>query len=419
MRIRALTTLGACVIGLTTSFVPIFVAGTAVLLVPIAKQTGWSRGEVSTCIAAGLIGLAVGSAMVGRLITRFGPRRVILLSTVAFPLSLAAFSFAPTVGVAIALAVMVGFLGAGVSQFSYLTVPPLFFERRLGLSLGTAMIGMGLGNAIVPVLGQLLSQTFDWRTIYQILAGAVFLISLPTMLLCLQEPTRKSVLQCSGSDRPKTKAPEMSVREAIRSGTFWKLALCVFLSTAVISGLGIHLTAMMTDRGYGPGEAAAIFSLWGAAVAVSRFGGGVILDYIDARWIGAGFLVGATIGAILLASGATGLTVLCAVFVISAANGIEGDLLPYMTRRYFGLQSYSSVYGLLGFAFSLGAPTGSIVMGQTFDRLGGYGPILWVVAGSIFLAALLLVSIGTPKRRAIKAAGGREQSDCVALRHRS
>jgi hypothetical protein len=71
--------------------------------------------------------------------------------------------------------------------------------------------------------------------------------------------------------------------------------------------------------------------------------------------------------------------------------------LPYLVRRYFGLRAYSTIYGALGFAFSFGPPVGTIVLGKGFDRFGGYTQMLQLVAGSLLIAVLLLVSLGKPK----------------------
>jgi MFS transporter, OFA family, oxalate/formate antiporter len=403
MRPSAPLTLAACVIGLVVSVVPIFFAGTAVLMVPIAAQTGWSRGDISTFISAGLVGMAVGSMIVGRLINSWGPRRVILCGTVAFPLSLALFSFASTIGAAIALAVLVGLTGAAVSQLSYVTVLPLFFDRRLGMSLGVAMLGMGVGLALVPQLLQYLQHDFDWRTIERLLAGIVFATTAVTAGLFLHEPpgyrpgaTAPRARSAADPSNPAAPLSGVTVTQALRSRVFWQLGLATFLATTVIAGLGIHLTSLLTDRGYSTAQAAGIFSIWGAAGALSRVFGGVVLDYFAARWIGALFLAAAAAGAALLAAGAIGVAAICAVIFVATANGLENDLLPYMTRRYFGLRSHGALYGMLGFAFLMGPAAGSILIGRAFDRFGSYGPALWVAVGATLTAAVLLACLGKP-----------------------
>src|ERR1700679_3475516 len=93
---RSVLALIACVIGLATSVVPIFAIGSAVLLTSISKESGWTRGAVSSLIAAGLIGIAIGAPVVGRLIDSYGARRIVVIATVVFPVSILLFSFSGT-----------------------------------------------------------------------------------------------------------------------------------------------------------------------------------------------------------------------------------------------------------------------------------------------------------------------------------
>jgi len=395
MRLRpeALRVLLACVVGLTISVVPVFTSGTAVLLIPITKETSWTRGQVSTLIAAGLLGIAVGAPIIGWLIQRYGARRVIIASSIAFPAALVYLSFATTFDAALVRAFAAGLTGCGVSQYSYLALLPAFFDRRLGLSLGIAMIGMGLGTTWVPQVVQYLTNGYDWREIYRILASLIVLIGLPNALLLLP---RKALVGRSTSKNVATISNGMTPVEALKSRVFYQLALCIFLSIAVITGLGIHLTALLIDRGYTPAQAASVFSLYGLTFAVGRFAGGLLLDYLDARWIGAAFLSVAAIGVSLIAAGATGYFLIAGVCLLSVATGFDGDLLPYATRSYFGLRSYSLIYGMLGVAYSLGPPIGSLLLGQGFDRFSGYTPLLWGIVAIVMLSALLLLGLGRP-----------------------
>jgi OFA family oxalate/formate antiporter-like MFS transporter len=398
MKTSASLNLAACTIGLALSVVPVFFAGTAVLMVPIGAQTGWSRGDVSAFLSAGLLGFAIGAAIVGKLINLWGPRRIILCGILAFPLSLLLFSFSSTITSAAALAFLVGLCGAAVSQFSYVTVLPLYFQRRLGMSLGIAMLGMGLGVALIPLYVRFLEQSSDWRSIYRLLAVTVFAGSAPIVGLFLREPS----MTANRLEIPLIKVQEavvfdgVSVKEALRGRVFWQLGLATVLATTVITGLGLHLTALMTDRGYSVQRAAAMFSLWGIGAALARIVGGAVMDYFAARWIGAIILAAAAIGAGMLLSGITGAVVGAAVVALATASGLENDLLPFMTRRYFGLRSYGTLYGILGFGFVIGPAAGSILMGRAFDRFGNYDLVLWFVMGANLAAAILLATLGKP-----------------------
>lgn len=387
----AVTALISCVIGMVFSVIPLFITATSVLLIPITSQTGWSRGDVSLIIAAGQFSMAPAVFLVGRLIASQGVRRVIVPSTLLFAASLVAFAYAPSFEWALLAAVSVGVFGTGASQFAYLTVLPLWFERRLGLALGIAMLGIGLGVVLGPIAVEALARTHDWRAIYRIMAGLVICIALPNALVLLRVPQK-------GSRSVTTACPivssDFSLKQAIRTRQFWQLCISLFIAASVLTGLGVHLAGLMTDRGFKPAEVARIFSLFGGALLLARFTGGVLLDHIDARLVGGGFLFAACIGSALLASGVTGWLAIASIGLLGAAHGLDGDLLPYMARRYFGARSYSTIFGSLGFAFALGPPLGSIILGRGFDWFGSYTPLLWAITGAMLVATILLVAIG-------------------------
>jgi hypothetical protein len=130
---------------------------------------------------------------------------------------------------------------------------------------------------------------------------------------------------------------------------------------------------------------------------VVRFAGGAVLDFFDARWVGAMTFVGAGLATAALAIGLTGPLMLLSVLLIAAASGVDGDLLPYMTRRYFGLRSYSSIYGVLSLAYALGPPAGTMLVGVGFDYFGGYKEVLWTTTAVTFSSAILLLCLEKPK----------------------
>lgn len=389
---RRFLVLAGCFIGLLVGAVPILATSTAVMLIPITKATGWTRGDVSGLIAAGLIGLAVGAPVVGRLIDKFSARTVIIAGSFLFPISLLIFSIAPSYSVALATAVLAGFIGSAVSHYSYLTMLPLIFDGRLGLSLGVAMFGFGVGNALMPILLTNLQGMFDWRGVFRVLAAIEFVIALPNALFLLRLP--------EGAKATQTKAASIessSLSEIFTSRTFIQLVVCIFLATAVITGLGLHLTALVTDKGFTAARAGEIFSVYGMFFAFSRLGGGALLDYIDPRWIGGGIFILAGIGAYLLSLQISTPIILFSVFLVALANGIDGDLLPYVTRRYFGLSHYGSVYGALGLSYALGPPVGAAMIGRAFDLFGRYDEVLIAICLILWLSAGLLFVLGKPQ----------------------
>ena len=73
--------------------------------------------------------------------------------------------------------------------------------------------------------------------------------------------------------------------------------------------------------------------------------------------------------------------------------GGEADITPYLLAKYFGLRSFSTLYGLTWTAYAIAGAIGPVIMGRAFDATGSYQALLTqlaaLTAGSAALMLLL------------------------------
>jgi MFS family permease len=98
----------------------------------------------------------------------------------------------------------------------------------------------------------------------------------------------------------------------------------------------------------------------------------------------------AALGTFLL-SGADSLTMgVFAAVLIGLGMGGEADVTPYLISRYFGLRSFSALYGLTWTFYAFAGAIGPILMGKAFDVTGSYEALLVQLALATFAAAALM-----------------------------
>jgi len=381
-------TLASCVIGLTFSVAPMFIGSTSVLLIPISADTGWSRSDLSNVLTVGLLSMAFGAAIAGRLITRFGARPVIVVSTLGFAGALLGMSAISSVKWGLLCACVAGLCGMGAAQAGYLTVLPLWFSRRLGTALAIAMLGSGAGNSLMPIIVEHLARHLSWRQTYQALAGMVLAAALPGSILLLRTPPRSLTMSQSMASQGLT------MREAVRTMNFWLLVSALFLASTVTTAVGVYLVPMLMDRGYQPARAAELFSLFGIALLIGRFASGLLFDYFSARWVGVVCLAAACVGVVILQLDTNSVLCALAIAMVAMAHGMEGDLAPYLAQRHFGSREYGTIYGLLGLAIGLGTVTGSLLMSAAHRLTGSYNAMLLGSVPVVGLAVLALIRLG-------------------------
>ncbi len=387
-------------VGLFMGYGPIVTFTFGVFFKPLSQEFGWSRTQVSSAFSLSLLVLSLVLPFIGRLVDRFGARKIIIPSVLLFGLGLMAFaSLSSRLWHLYLLYVLLGLVGGGTAPVPYSNVLSQWFDRQRGLALGLAMVGLGLGTFFMPSLAQRLIETGGWRWAYTCIGLTVMAVAIPVVALFLTEtPYVLGLLpdgEQAGSGEPPSRTHDgLSSQEARRTETFWIMASAFFLLSASVHGCLIHLSPLLTDRGVSPQDAALATSLLGGALLLGRVGAGYLLDHFFATAVAVYFFCGATIGFFLLWSGASGTLAFVAAFLVGLGMGAEGDIIAYLVSRYFGLRAFGEIYGYTFGAFTLGGVVGPLLMGIGFDATGSYRTILGVFVFASLTAAALMTRLG-------------------------
>ncbi len=342
-----------------------------------------------------MLGSALAAAPAGRLVARFGPRPVVAASGVFLALGLAALSVAPASPAYFAVvAFALGLLSIGTTPVALLVVLPRFFDGRLGLSLGGVMGLSAVGAGILQVVvgGFLVSS--GWRSAYLLLA-AVALVSLAVTAL-IGFPAGAGPEPAETSHLSVAALPGLTVREALGSRPFRIMLSALLLASIGPAGLTLHFVAFITDRGVDPVAAAGAAAAGGFGVALGRLVSAVLLDRVNAVRVTGVILVVASLGFVVPAAYASApMTVYAASALVGGfAFGAEGDILPFLVRRYAGVRHYSRVLGVAMGVYGLGGVLGPLLFGLSFDRLGTYVPALMGAGLAMIVAAVALQGMG-------------------------
>jgi MFS family permease len=389
-------------IGSFMSYGPIIAFTFGVFIKPLSEEFGWSRAEISLGFSLSLLMLSAVAPVIGRLVDRWGARRVILPSVLLFGSGVASFYFlSANLWHFYALYVGLGVVGVGAATLPYLQVVSQWFDKQRGLALGLAMVGVGIGTFVMPALAQTLIDAVGWRSAYMMLGLLVIGVTVPVVAPFLKETPELMGVGPDGESRPRNRAAPrgghaagMSRHEAWHVGTFWLLVAAFFLMSVSVHGCLIHLVPLLTDRGLSAHSAALATSLLGGALLIGRVGAGYLLDRFRASAVAIGFLVGATLGIFLLWSEVSGGLVFGAAILIGLGLGAETDLMPYVVSRYFGLRAFGEIYGCIVTAWGLGGMSGPFLMGAGFDATGSYRMVLAGFMVATMVAAGLMAKLG-------------------------
>jgi len=389
--------LAAC-FGVMAGFGSLFVYTFALFIKPLGAELGWSREAVSRGFGFAAITLAVVSPLLGRLLDRFGPRRIILICMTVFGCAIASLALLSShLWQFYVTCIVLGAFGNGAAHLAYSRSISTWFVRRLGMALATVMLGAGLGAMILPLIAQTIITQAGWRAAYGSLGCLALLLGLPL--------SWRYVRECgeTGRDSPRVTHSGIAWQQGLRSYTFWIIVAVLFVGSISMNGAITHLAALLTDRGITLRDAALCASMLGASSLLGRIGVGWLLD----RFFGArvAFVVGmiTALGIFLLARASSFPSGCLAAGLIGVGAGGEADITPYLLTRYFGLRDFSTLYGLTWTFYAVAGAIGPVILGRAFDSTGSYASLLVILSGTTALGTALVLLLPRYSNETAKA----------------
>lgn len=361
---------------------------------PLTAEFNWGRAELFGALAVSQYALALSGPVWGMLMDRFGSRAIMLPSTVVLSLSFASLAFLTASLWQLYLGfALIPLLAGGASPLGYSAIIIRKFERKLGQALGLALMGVGLGAAMLPPLAQALTGALGWRGAFASLGLITFLVTCPAAMVATRGVARPV---------PSSAGTELSaVLAIVRTRTFLLLCLLFILIGTISVGALAHLVPLMTDRGLTPDAAARVAALTGLAAIAGRGGLGFILDRVHASYVLATVALMAVAAYLLLGFAEGALANTIAAAFVGMVVGAEVDFISFLVRRYFSETLYGRLYGTAFGLFVVGSGSGPLLLGACFDRFGSYRPglLLFSVLGCLVAAlAFALPAYSSAKR---------------------
>jgi MFS family permease len=362
----------------------------AVFLLPLERQFGWSRSQLTGVYSIYLLVNGFTAALVGLVFDRLGPRWVYgagmacLGSAFFLAGGLAAlWQFYLFIGVLVGLGVSLNGMVPGSALLAR------WYRDRLSTAIGIAFSATGVGTIVFVPLAQSLIGGYDWRFAYRILGVAVLAL-VPVVLLLPWGRFASGSARHRHDERQRKSGEGWTMKAALRTPVVWGLAGVFFCTAAAMYSVLVQLVAFFIDAGFSPLTAASAFGFLGLLSALSVMSSGFVSDRFGYRQTVTASFAGTAAGMLLLllmtVVPSTGLlTLFVALFGI--CMGTRGPIVSSVSARYFAGPRVATIYGGIYSANALGAAIGSYMGGLLHDLTGGYGLGIAVALACIALAA--------------------------------
>ena len=206
----------------------------------------------------------------------------------------------------------------------------------------------------------------------------------------------------SGSDTRSPREPDLSqdfsAREALKTSSFWYLALSIAARSLVSGGVGLHLVPYFVGLGVSPVSAAALAGSVGLMSIPGRFGLSALGDYVNRRYVMAASLAVMTVSILLMSRAENVAGVIPALLAYSASQGGISVTPQSLIADYFGRKSYATIQGFRSSVQMIGIIVGPIVSGYVFDTTGSYTMAFVGFAGAAVVSLVLVLLARPPVR---------------------
>jgi hypothetical protein len=172
---------------------------------------------------------------------------------------------------------------------------------------------------------------------------------------------------------------------------FWIMLAASFLVNLPFTLATTQLKTVVLAQGLSDGTAAMMVTVFAVSSILGRVIAGIALDYLPAHIIAAITFALPTFGLLLLLSPLDTVGAVALAFALTgAAFGGEGDILPYLVTRRFGIAIYSTVLGIMTAAMGAALGFGNFLLSLT----GNFDAYLLIAATSAFAGSMLFLVSG-------------------------
>ena len=162
------------------------VNGLTAFFIPMEAAEGWGRSGIAAINSFGLLGLAVGSVVMGFVSDRIGVRALCLIAVTAMGVSLLLTAYADALWQVYVIFFFAGALGGGALFAPLFATVGNWFPGMAGLAIGIAAAGQAVGQGGVPFLSAYLIERFGWRGAMIALGAAILAVLIP-LAACMRD----------------------------------------------------------------------------------------------------------------------------------------------------------------------------------------------------------------------------------------
>lgn len=370
---------------------------TAFFIQPVTEHFGFSRSLFTLNYSLITICSLPTMPLIGKAISRFGPRKIVIAGGIWAALGFVGMSFSTNLPMFYFFGAWVGLVLFSVTNLMAIVVVGIWFERLRGVMTGVVLACGGLGGVLAGLLVPQFIVAAGWQAGYLLVAGVMFGVTFVAGTVLLRNKPSDLGLLPYGvkavADGVTVNAESYGVpyRKALASKEFWFIFIAIILFMIAMSD-NEHLPAFFVDSGVTPALAGTLVSIASLVMMATNALVGYAADRVGIIRTVIVLLVAGAAGwtTMVIASGAYDLFV---VGIILHAIALGVGVLPgLIVHQAFGARDFPGLMGAMLTSGTIGLSVGAPIWALVHDNFGTYVPGFYV-APFLYLLGIILVAV--------------------------
>jgi len=373
------------------------------------RDFGWSRSLVSSIYSIATLASGILMFFVGRYIDKYGQRKMAVI--VGTALAIACFWNSMVINVVM---LFIGFFairlfGQGSMSLIPNTLVPQWFITKRGRAMSYVAIGGFIGSAAFPPLNAWMIDAWGWQSTWRIWGILLLVIFVPLAFFLIRNKPEEIGLLPDNRKQPLVKSniketsdfvDEVSwtVKEAMKTRTFWLLLFCMAIPALVNTGLTFHLVSILGENNLSPKFAALILSLMAIIGFPVTLVAGYVLDKVKVNIVLACMFIGEILVIVVLLNVVNSPLAIIFGVIWGIMAGFERIVFGVIWPNYFGRKYIGSINGIAMTMGVIGSAFGPLPFGVSYDIFGGYTEILLIMMILPFLGSIAALLSKVPKK---------------------
>ncbi len=372
-----------------------------IMFKPMMAQLGWDRASISLVFFLNMIIFALTLSIAGKLYDRWGPKWVILVSTLFLSVGYGSISTISTLWefhLYYGIFAAVGMGGASVPLIAALMSK--WFENNRGLVISLALSGNCVGQfVLVPVFSDLVLE-FGWRISCIIIATCIFVVNTILALFVIKNDPSNLDLNHYGCQNPagnlRISDPavsmpgtrDLNLKEAMKTAPFWLYLMAMFVCGSGDFLVTAHLVPMVTDFNISPSIAAQMLAWFGLLSMGGILIAGPVSDRIGNKIpIALSFALRLALFVLIINHQS-----LYTFYIFAVMFGftflITAPLTTTLVGKLYGFSHIGLISGFITMIHHMGGGLWAYIGGWSFDISGSYK---WSFIVSAVMAGIALI----------------------------